>query len=141
MVKDGDGNLVPYAAYDRETMVKYKPGATIRVTVAQQRSQPRHRLYRVMLRQVVKNTDLFTSEDSLHKTLLVANGVVEPLFTVDGEIIFIPSSTAFDKMLEEDFKDYFDRALLTIQQHILPGVDIEELMAEAREQAGWKEAA
>ena len=71
VVKNQATNLVPYANYDREMFEALPFHKVLRVNIAQQRSQPRHRLYRVVLRLIVKNTDMFTSEDSLHKTLLL----------------------------------------------------------------------
>jgi hypothetical protein len=141
VVKNEDGYLQPFANYDKEQFEQLSANVVLRVNIAQQRSQPRHRLYRVVLRQVVKNTDLFVDEDSLHKTLLVGCGVVEPVLTVTGEIIMVHSSTAFDAMKEEIFKVYFDQALNIITTHIIPGVDIEELLDEARKEANYKEAA
>lgn len=81
VIKNEDGLLQPYANYDREMYEQMPFNKVLRVNVAQQRSQPRHRLYRVLLRQVVKNTDMFVSEDSLHKTLLLGCGVTEPIMT------------------------------------------------------------
>jgi len=149
VVKNVDGLLEPYANYDREKFEELPTGKVLRANLAQQRSQPRHRLYRVVLRQVVKNTDLFVDEDSLHKTLLLGCGVVEPVMTVDllpgsdrdGEIMMIPSSTAFDAMKEETFKAYFDQAMTIISTNIIPGIDIEELLEESRKEANYKEAA
>jgi hypothetical protein len=132
---------VPFANYDREKFDELALNKVLRVNIAQQRSQPRHRLYRVVLRQVVKNTDLFVDEDSLHKTLLLGCGVIEPVLTVTGEIIMAPSSTAFDAMKEDTFKAYFDQALNIISVNIIPGVDIEALLAESRKEANYKEAA
>jgi len=141
VVKNEDGNLEPFANYDREKFAEFPTGKVLRANIAQQRSQPRHRLYRVVLRQVVKNTDLFTSEDSLHKTLLLGCGVIEPVLTVSGEIIMIPSSTAFDAMKEEPFKAYFDQAMTIISTNIIPGIDIDELLEESRKEANYEEAA
>jgi hypothetical protein len=139
VTKDEDGHLVPYANYDREMFAELPFGKVLRVNIAQQRSAPRHRLYRVVLRQVVKNTDLFVSEDSLHKTLLLGCGVVEPIMTITGEIKMIPSSTAFEAMKEETFKAYFDQAMNIISTNIIPGVDVSLLLKEARTEANWKE--
>jgi len=139
VVKNEDGNLVPYANYDREMFEALPFKKVLRVNIAQQRSQPRHRLYRVILRIIVKNTDLFVDEDSLHKTLLLGCGVVEPIMTVTGEIIMIPSSTAYDAMKEDTFKAYFDRAMNIIEANIIPGIDLSLLLKEARAEANWKE--
>jgi hypothetical protein len=139
VVKNDDGHLVPYANYDRDMFSELPANKMLRVNIAQQRSAPRHRLYRVVLRLVVKNTDLFVSEDSLHKTLLLGCGVVEPIMTVSGEINMIPSSTAYDAMDEDVFKAYFDKAMSIIETNIIPGVDLSLLLKEARAEANWKE--
>lgn len=141
LLRKVDGHMVPHAPYDVEMLQAIPDNVPVRAQFAQPRSGPRHRLYRVILRIVINNTDLFASEDSLHDTLLLANGVVRPVMTTAGEIIMIPSSTAFDAMPEEEFKAYFDQAMETIQTHIIPGIDLGLLLKEAREQSNWKEAA
>lgn len=141
VVKNEDGLLTPYANYDREKFEAFPVGKVLRANIAQQRSQPRHRLYRVILRQVIKNTDLFATEDNLHDTLLLSCGVVRPVLSSTGEIIMIPSSTAFDAMTEETFKAYFDEAMMLITTTLIPGLDIEDLLAESRKEANYKEAA
>jgi hypothetical protein len=92
----------------------YPEGVPLRIQLAQPRSGPRHRLYRVILRIVVENTEKFSTEDALHKTLLVGCGVVEPVITPEADIIMCPSSTAFDAMREDEFKAYFDQAMQII---------------------------
>ncbi|MGJ4945175.1 hypothetical protein ACQR1W_31760 [Bradyrhizobium sp. HKCCYLS1011] len=147
VVKNEDGHLVPYAPYDREKFEELPVNKLLRVNIVQQRNAPRHRLYRVILRLVVKNTDLFVSEDSLHKTLLVGCGVVEPVLKVhilpgaedDGEIIMVPSSTAYDAMDEDVFKAYFDKAMGIVESNIIPGIDLSLLLKEAKAEANWKE--
>ncbi|MCS3449973.1 DUF1367 family protein [Bradyrhizobium elkanii] len=140
LVRKVDGHLIPHAAYDVEMFQAIPENVPVRAQFAQPRSGPRHRLYRVILRLVTHNTDLFATEDSLHDTLLLSNGVVRPVMTTAGEIIMIPSSTAFDAMGEEEFKAYFDAALETIQAHIIPGIDLDELLKEARAQSNYKAA-
>ena len=141
LVRKVDGHLVPHAPYDVEMFQSIPENVAVRAQFAQPRSGPRHRLYRVILRIVTNNTDLFASEESLHDTLLLANGVVRPVMTTAGEIIMMPSSTAFDAMGEEEFKAYFDAALETIQTHVIPGIDLDELLKEARQQSNYKDAA
>ena len=134
-------SLKPYAPYDHEMMQRLPVGTPVRLNFAQPRSLPRHRLYWVVLRLVVKNTELFATEEALHKVLLVGCGVTEPFLDLDGNISLIPSSTAFDKMSEEEFKAYFDRAMEIIQAKIIPGVELKLLLREAKSAAKWKEAA
>ena len=139
VTKNEDGVLIPYASYERECFDDLPRNVILRVNINQQRNAPRHRLYRVLLRQVVKNTDLYVDEDSLHKTLLLGCGVVEPVLTTEGEIIMVPSSTAYNAMKEDTFKVYFDQAMQVIGTNIIPGIDIEELLEESRKEANWRE--
>lgn len=140
---DWDGeNLRPHANYDMEQISGRLPkGATVRVQFAQPRSLPRHRLYWVVVRQVVKNSEFFATEEALHSTLLLGCGVVTPVLSINGDVIMIPNSTAFDAMEEDEFKKYFDRAMEIIGTKIMPGVDVSDLLAEAKRESKWKEAA
>jgi hypothetical protein len=136
-------HLTPFAPYDHDMMDRLPRGRAVKVETKQVRNVTRHRLYRVILRVVVQNTDMFATEDGLHKTLLLACGVTEPVMSLkSGSIQMVPSSTAFDEMDdEEEFKAYFDQAMQLISEKVLPGTDIDELLAEAKRQAQWKEAA
>lgn len=138
LVQKVDGVLRPYADYDVAMFERIPEWVAMRIQVAQPRSGPRHRLYRVILRIVVDNTDKFSTEDGLHKTLLLACNVTEPVITTDGEFIYCPSSTAFDAMPEDEFKLYFDRAMEIITSIIIPGLDLDDLMKQARAESNWK---
>lgn len=138
VVWDGEA-FRPFARYDEELCAELPKNTNLRAAFSRPRNIPRHRLYRVVLRLVVHNTDKFATEEALHKTLLVGCGVVEPVITVQGEILMIPSSTAFEAMPEDEFKSYFDDAMRIIETHVIPGVDLSLLLKEAREQANWKE--
>ncbi|WP_316196701.1 hypothetical protein [Bradyrhizobium sp. SZCCHNS3053] len=139
LVRKVEGRLLPHAPYDVEMFERYPENVPLRIQLAQPRSGPRHRLYRVILRIVVANTKKFSTEDALHKTLLVGCGVVEPVISPDAEIIMCPSSTAFDAMPEDEFKIYLDNALEIITSLIIPGLDLEDLLKQARAESNWKE--
>lgn len=135
ILADWDGNtLRPHAAYDRESLDYLPRGKPVRVQVNNSRSNPRLRLYWVTLRQVVKNTEVFATDTALHKLLLVACGVTEPFIDLEGNITLQPSSIAFEAMLEDEFKAYFDRAMEVIATKIMPGVDLKLLLREARQE-------
>jgi hypothetical protein len=139
LVRKVNGAMVPHAPYDVEMFERYPTNIPLRIQLAQPRSGPRHRLYRVILRIVVANTDKFSTEDALHKTLLMGCGVTEPVLTTEAEIIYCPSSTAFDAMPEEEFNIYFDEAMQIIASVVIPGLDLDELLKEARAQSQYKE--
>lgn len=126
----------PASEHDLELVQHLKKGARVRLDVTEFRSLPRNAFYWVVLRLVVENTEYFATAEALHKTLLVGCGVVEPVISLDGEILMTPASTAFDKMGEGDFKAYFDRAMQIIQERIIPGIDLKLLIREADRKSG-----
>jgi hypothetical protein len=137
-----DGVLRPHADYDAELMrTRLQQGDTVHVQFKKPRNVPRHRRYWAVIQVVIKNNEMFATDRHLHRTLLMGCGVVEPVITIDGDIVMIPSSTAFDAMDEGTFRQYFDAAMNIINTHIMPGVEIDELLAEADRASGWKEAA
>lgn len=140
---DWDGEAMwPFANFDLELITgRFKKGDSVYVQFKNARSLPRQRLYWSLVRQVFKNNTHFGSENSLHKMLLLACGVTEPLFTVDGDIQLLPSSTAFEAMEEDEFRQYFDKAMEIITTKIMPGTSIELLLNEAKSEARWQEAA
>lgn len=135
--------LEPHSSYDAEKVAKrIKNGRfQLRAQIAQVRSLPQLRLYWPWIRLVVENSPHFNTEQALHKLLLVACGITEPLIDLEGNISMIPSSIAFDAMGQEEFETYFDAAQQVVSTNILPGVDLKTLMSRAKESCNWKEAA
>jgi hypothetical protein len=142
-----DGSVQPHSKFDRERIAARSKTAKanhrgvkqLRAQLAQVRSLPQLRLYWPWVRKVVDNSPHFTHERSLHNTLLVACGVVEPLITLAGDIQMIPSSIAFDAMGDEEFTAYFERAQAVVAESILPGVSLKLLMNEAKTECSWPE--
>lgn len=126
----------PASEADSDMVTHLKKGARVKLDVTEFRSLPRNAFYWVILRLVVENTEYFATPEALHKTLLVGCGVVEPVITLDGEILMTPASTRFDRMAEGEFKAYFDRAMQIIQERIIPGVDLKLMMKNADRYSG-----
>lgn len=124
--------LSPASAYDQERLDQYRIGASLEVVVRQDRSLPHHRLYWAILSEVVKNEETFYSSTQLHETLKIELGYNKPLVRLDGSIQFVPDSTAFEKMDEAEFKPYFDRAMDLICEYVIPGLDMDLLIAELK---------
>lgn len=133
--------LEPHSRADRERVERrMKDGrGEIRASLASIRSLPQLRLYWPWVRKVLENSDHFCTERNLHNMLLTGAGVTEQFIDLEGEIKLIPSSIAFDAMDQEDFDAYFNRAQQLVSEHILPGVDLEQLMRAAKDECGWSE--
>jgi len=138
---DGEA-MWPYANIDLERIQeRFKKGDQVLVMFKQARSLPKHRLYWSVVRQVMKNTELWATERGLHELLLTACGVTRSMITLDGDIRLIPDSIAFDNMEEDEFNRYFDQAMTIITTRIVPGSTVEDWINEAKAEARYKEAA
>lgn len=135
--------LMPASLHDAEYLSGYDNYAVVEVTIHRGRSRQRHRLYWATLHAVIENHDVLSSAESLHKMLLIGCGLTDPLITLDGEILLLPSSTAFDQLDEPSFKAYFDQAMKIITAQIIPGIDLNLLLNEAKKRSdtGERDAA
>lgn len=126
MMRRTKSALVPVAAFDDEMLDQYPEGAEVDVIIKRRRSLPHHRLYWVTLARVVAATDAYPSAEHLHDALKMALGFTMPIRTLNGEIIYVPDSTAFGKMDAAQFKTFFDKAVELLNK--LTGTDV---LAEA----------
>lgn len=124
--------LVPEAPMDSEALSRYPSGARLRVTVTQPRSIQQHRLYWAMLALVVDNLDQPVTAEALHEWVKLKLGHVSQIKLRSGEIVEVPASVAFDKMDQAAFRDFFDRAVTLLTEHVIPGLRKADLEREAR---------
>lgn len=138
LVRDGDV-FKPYSDFDREKIQRYPQGKALRHQISQLRSVPRNNLYWAVLRLVLENNDHFIIAEKIHDMMLTALNVVDWYIDIEGVMQAKPSSTAFENMSEEDFKTYFDAVVTIICTKIMPGMDPDELIKEAKERCGMKQ--
>ena len=142
---EADGRIVlePQSARCRERIEKrMKDGrGQIRAEVARIRSVKQLNLYWPWIREVALNSGTNLSEKLLHGMLLLACGYSEPYITIEGDIHMMPSSIAIDKMNQDEFDDYFERAQKIVSERILPGVDLKSLMTRVKDEYGWSREA
>lgn len=143
MEEDGRIVLEPQSSRCRERIEKrMKDGrGQIRAEVARIRSVKQLNLYWPWIREVVINSGTNLSEKLLHGMLLLACGYSEPYITIEGDIHMMPSSIAIDKMNQDEFDDYFERAQKIVSEKILPGVDLKSLMTRVKDEFGWSREA
>jgi hypothetical protein len=132
--------LRPFSTFDFEWLRQFGTNKILRAQVKEPRKLDRHRLYWAVLREVVDSTGTaYSTPEGLHKTLLLACGVVEPVRDLTNDsIVMIPSSTSFETMDEGEFSRYLDSAFQLITTHICPGVSIKELLKQAEEKCGQR---
>lgn len=120
----------------QEQHAKFKPGTIVGGEIARSRSVLQHRRYWLVLTAVVDYCPgRWRTPEELHQALKVATGHIEIVQLVDGKMVKIPSSTAFDNMSQTQFQAYHDAAMHVIEDEILGGMSTDELLAHAETMA------
>ena len=118
--------LVPEFAMDEEAIMRFPSGQRIRVDLRTGRSPSRLRLYWQILDKLVDATGCSPNSDALHDAIKLELGFGTPVRMPSGLTILVPRSVAFERMKEEDFIPYFNRAIEWIATNY--GVTPEQLM-------------
>lgn len=128
MTRTGLNVLKPADAASDDLLRGLPGNKPLRVKITLDRSGPHHRQFRALLSVVAQATD--RAPDHLLAMIKIGTGYVEPVVMADGKLAYIPQSTAFDKMDQQQFKTFYDRALDFIVASILPGVELGDLQGE-----------
>ena len=132
--------LVPCAPMDSDALMRFPTAKRLSVRVTQPRSVPQHRLYWSMLTLVADNLDQPINADDLHEWLKLKLGYARPVRQRNGEIVYVARSIAFDTMEQPEFREFFDRAVTVLIEHIIPGLKVADLEREARAMLGEQAA-
>lgn len=102
----------PWSAEQLESL---KEGVDLNVTVTLKRSLSQLNLYWAGLGYAVEHFDdglalRYPTAKKLHRTMLIELGYSDVIYRIDGSIIVTEDSIAFDKMEQDDFNVYFERA-------------------------------
>lgn len=124
IVKKGAGGLSPASSYDAEELDAAPVGTEFDIVSRTRRSNPQNRMYFGILSAMIGATSLgdqWPTAHKLHEAILTELGYVtrEPRF--GSPPVPIPDSTAFEAMDPEDFRLYFDQAMMLLSE--LTGVD------------------
>ena len=124
--------LTPVSAYDRERLSRYPIGSRLEADLRQPRSGPHHRLYWVVLGIVAQNNEHWKTAEDLHWAIRVELRMVQEMILLDGSVALRPRSTSFVEMDQAEFAKFFDDAMEIISTQVIPGMDVNALLAEGR---------
>lgn len=133
-------SLRPADPLAEEIMRSLKAGAMVTVEVRKSRNLQHHRLYWSLMQLVADNMDGNYSAEVVSDVVKIRAGHVIPVRTAKGEV-FLPKSISFAAMDQQDFREFFDRAIQVVTSDILPGLDSETLRREVYEMIGTTPAA
>jgi hypothetical protein len=134
--KAGDACLVPLSDLDRDFLAEVPSEVPVRVRVTRPRSGRHHRLFFGLLHKVVENQNFYKTVDELLTYLKTQLGYVEKIRFHDGKYFLQTMSISFDKMPQDEFRNFFERSVDLIVSEVLPGVSKEDLLREVEEMLG-----
>ena len=142
-----DGSLVPADEVQAEALDNHARDVDYQVELKRPRSPAHHRLFFALLSCVIDNDDDLSemtradATDFLLFWLKVRLGYVDRYVFETGKVYYKPRSIAFASMAQDDFREFFDRALDAIVKRY--GYDRPALLDEIEGATGlrWREAA
>lgn len=118
--------LVPEFQYDAEMISELPEYDRIRVDLRTGRSPPKLRFYFQLLRKLIAATDCAPNTNALHAVIKLDLGHAEPVRLKNGMTVLVPASVAFDRMNEQDFSVFLEKAIEWIATNY--GLTPDELM-------------
>ena len=125
-VRRHDDKLVGEFAMDREAISRFNAGDRIKLTLHTGRSPKRLRFYWQLLGKLVAATDCAPNAEALHSVIKLDLGYATPVRLKSGMTVLVPGSIAFDRMTEQEFQNFLDRAIEWIGKSF--GLTPEEIM-------------
>ena len=104
-------------------------GTTVRCEVVQPRSVPQLRMYWAMCSLVASNHAELQTRTQVDQALRMLTGHVD-LVTVGDRTLKLPRRIAFTELSQDEWEAYLARAKDAVCQHLLPGVDGNEITNE-----------
>lgn len=143
-----NNHFLPATEEDEQKASKIGAGEIVEVTCTNQRNIKYHRKYWALVKVTLENLpetveeDLqnkhqfrITSKEDMHFFIKIKNGFVEKKFIgKNGNIGWMPKSIAFDKMSEDEFSEFYDKALTTCAE--LLGVENDEIAKQIIQEFG-----
>lgn len=132
-------HLVPATPHDQEIISELRDDKHYKghLTFTTPRSVKQNRYYwGGVLATAIENQDFYHGTKPLHLWLKTRLGYVNRITFHDDSFFVDVDSTAFDKMLPEEFKTYLDSAIMLICTEVIPGLDPAMLKADAQRRSG-----
>lgn len=114
-----DGHLLPLTEYDAQEIEDTPIDQLFDLVPVSKRSDPHHKLYWATLGNVVKQTGLWPSSAHLHDDLKMLCGYYRTVVNkANGGLYYIPDSTAYRKMDQAEFSQYFEQAMAKLSETV-----------------------
>src|SRR3954462_9919914 len=91
----------------KQAIKRWKIGETLKCKVSKPRCYRNHKHYFALLNITFENQEKYTSFEHFRKAVQIAAGHVDELITLEGEVVLIPKSIAYDSLDEMEFGKVF----------------------------------
>lgn len=126
--------LAPADEAAKQAVKRWKMGETLKCSVRKPRCYKNHKHYFALLNLTFENQERYTSFEHFRKAVQIAAGHVDELITLDGEVVLLPKSIAYDALDEMEFSKVFGETM-TVCAKILGDLDLDELRVEVERYA------
>lgn len=113
----------PASKTDGERLARIRVGEGIRVVWKRERTLWRHKKFFALLQLVAEHHPAYDNVEKALVALKVLTGLVDPFpHPQTGEIILQPRSISFQNMGEDEFEEFYERAVQGVLDHLVPGM-------------------
>lgn len=120
---------IPADEEAKQAFRRWKIGETLKCSVKKPRCYKNHKRYFALLNLTFENQDKYTSFEHFRKAVQIAAGHVDELITLEGEVVLIPKSIAYDALDEMEFGKVFAETM-AVCARLLGDLDLSELQNE-----------
>lgn len=113
LTKRQDGSFLPSFNQDQEKASKIKVGEHIQVNYRKARNPGHNAKYWKTLTIIAEHVE--KAKETIHSELKYVLGEYD-VTEVDGKTIIIPRSTSFENMDQNQFEDYYSRAVVGLKR-------------------------
>lgn len=104
-------------------------GAIVKAKITRPRNVGHHRKYWAVLNAIHPHQELYPTPGLLHAAVKAALGYADTI-KLDGKVVVVPRSIAFDAMDQDEFEKFWDRFMALVSTRIIPGIDRRDLERE-----------
>lgn len=117
---------------------KVQVGEVVRVEVTKPRVHKNLRRWWALMNLIHQNSDQFRSPEQAHDYVKILAGHCTQIVSKStGEVYLVADSISFGRMDEVEFQQVWQRAIKAVAEHIIPGIDEQEMENEILRLIGW----
>jgi len=110
--------LIPSLPDDELALKSIKRGQIVEIELKRPRNAKFHKKFFALIGIVLENTEYDTSEQILHLIKLKL-GYYETIINTNGKVIYIPKSISFSSMDNDDFNNFYNKAVNIVLRDFL----------------------